>query len=491
MSDLAHFLAVDIGASSGRVMLGRWDGSHIALEEIHRFANGMVEREGHLFWDVHRLWREIQTGMQRYATQENQALLASIGIDTWAVDYALLDEHGGLLGDPYAYRDPRNEGMAELVDAIIPPEELYERTGLQRLPFNTLYQLYAERNGPRLAAAATLLLMPDLFHYWLTGARVAEYTNATTTMFLDARQRIWATDLLERLGLPTRMLPPLVVPGTRLGPLLPEVQSATGLHRQVEVIAVGTHDTASAVAAIPGLDAHSVYISSGTWSLVGVERTEPLISAEARQLNVTNEGGVYGTIRLLKNVSGLWLLQECQRRWHEEGRHLTWDEIIAQAEAAPPLRSLIDPDAPEFLAVGDMPARIRDYCRRTGQPIPETVGEIARCCLESLALRYRQVIEALERLTGQPITTVRIVGGGSQNTLLCQLTADACRRTVVAGPTESTALGNILVQAISTGYLPNLATARRAIAASVPQRVYTPCDVVNWEAVSLPGFPGN
>ncbi len=472
MSDQAHVLAIDIGASSGRVMLGRWDGSHITLEEVHRFANGMVERDGHLFWDVNRLWREIQTGIQRYATQENQALLASIGIDTWAVDYALLDDNGALIGDPYAYRDPRNEGMAELVDAIIPPEELYERTGLQRLPFNTLYQLYAERNGPRLAAAATLLLIPDLFHYWLTGARVAEYTNATTTMFLDARQRVWATDLLERLGLPTCILPPLVMPGTRLGSLLPEVQHAVGLRRSVEVIAVGSHDTASAVAAIPGLDAHSAYISSGTWSLVGVERTEPLISAEARQLNVTNEGGVYGTTRLLKNVSGLWLLQECQRRWNDEGRQLTWDEIIAQAEAAPPLRALIDPDAPEFLAVGDMPARIRDYCRRTGQPIPETVGEIARCCLESLALRYRQVIETLEQLTGQPITTVRIVGGGSQNILLCQLTADACRRTVVAGPTESTALGNILVQAIAMGYLPDLATARQTVAASVPQQVY-------------------
>ncbi len=474
MSDQAHMLAVDIGASGGRVMLGRWDGSYIALEEIHRFANGMVERDGRLFWDVNRLWREVRTGMQQYATQENQALLVSIGIDTWAVDYALLDEHGALIGDPYAYRDLRTEGMAELIDAIIPLEELYERTGLQRLPFNTLYQLYAERNGPRLAAATTLLLMPDLFHYWLTGARVAEYTNATTTMFLDARQRVWATDLLERLGLPTRILPPLVMPGTRLGPLLPEVQHAVGLHRPIEVVAVGTHDTASAVAAIPGLDAHSAYISSGTWSLVGIERTAPLISAAARQLNVTNEGGVYGTFRLLKNVSGLWLLQECQRRWNEEGRRLTWDEIIAQAEAAAPLRSLIDPDAPEFLAVGDMPERIRDYCRRTGQPVPETVGEIVRCCLESLALRYRQVIEALERLTGQPITTVRIVGGGSQNTLLCQLTADACCRTVVAGPTESTALGNILVQAITMGYFPDLATARQIVAALVPQRVYTP-----------------
>ncbi|MCX7858971.1 MAG: rhamnulokinase [Chloroflexus sp.] len=476
MAELAHFIAVDIGASSGRVILGRWDGSQMALTELHRFPNGMVERGGHLFWDINRLWHEVQHGLRQYAQTEHAALLASIGIDTWAVDYALLDERGVLIGDPFAYRDPRNEGIAEQVDQIIPPEELYERTGLQRLPFNTLYQLYAERQGDRLARAATMLLIPDLFHYWLTGQRVAEYTNATTTMFLAARQRVWATDVLARLGIPTHILPPLVMPGTRLGPLLPELQTALGLPASVTVVAVGTHDTASAVAAVPHLDAQSAYISSGTWSLVGVERNEPLINATARQLNVTNEGGVYGTIRLLKNVSGLWLLQECQRRWHEEGLSLSWDDIVAQAAAAPPRRSLINPDAPEFLAVGDMPARIRDYCRRTGQPEPATVGELARCCLDSLALRYQQVIDALADLTGQTITTVRIVGGGSQNALLCQLTADACRRPVVAGPAEGTALGNILVQAIAMGYLPDLATARQVAAASVAQQRYEPRD---------------
>ncbi|WP_298482069.1 rhamnulokinase family protein [uncultured Chloroflexus sp.] len=474
MPELAHFIAVDIGASGGRVILGRWDGSRLALDELHRFPNGMVERDGHLFWDADRLWREVQHGLHQYSQNEHVSLLTSIGIDTWAVDYGLLDAQGVLIGDPYAYRDPRNEGIAGQIDQLIPPEELYERTGLQRLPFNTLYQLYAERQGERLARAATMLLIPDLFHYWLTGQRVAEYTNATTTMFLDARQRVWATDLLVRLGLPPHILPPLVMPGTRLGPLRPELQADLGWPASVTVVAVGTHDTASAVAAVPHLDAQSAYISSGTWSLVGVERTEPLINDAARQLNVTNEGGVYGTIRLLKNVSGLWLLQECQRRWQEEGLLLTWDAIVAQAAVASPRRSLIDPDAPEFLAVGDMPARIRDYCRRTGQPVPETVGEIVRCCLDSLALRYQQVIDALADLTGQTITTVRIVGGGSQNALLCQLTANACRRPVVAGPTEGTALGNILVQAIAMGYLPDLATARQVAAASVTQQRYEP-----------------
>ncbi|WP_298817458.1 rhamnulokinase [Chloroflexus sp.] len=474
MAEQAHFLAVDIGASSGRVILGRWDGSRFALEETHRFPNGMVEHNGHLFWDINQLWREIQYGLHQYARHEPVGLLASIGIDTWAVDYGLLDADGALLGDPFAYRDPRNEGMAEQVDAFISPTELYERTGLQRLPFNTLYQLYAERQGERLARAATMLLIPDLFHYWLTGQRIAEYTNASTTMLLDARQRIWATDLLDRLGLPGHILPPLVMPGTRLGPLLPELQAALGLPASVTVVAVGTHDTASAVAAVPHLDTHSAYISSGTWSLVGVERSEPLINEAARLLNVTNEGGVYGTIRLLKNVSGLWLAQECQRRWREEGLALDWDEIVNQAAAVPARRSLIDPDAPEFLAVGDMPARIRDYCRRTGQPVPETVGEIARCCFDSLAMRYQQVIDALAELTGQTITTIRIVGGGSQNSLLCQLTADACQRPVVAGPAEGTALGNILVQAIAMGYLPDLVTARQVAAASVAQQRYEP-----------------
>ncbi|MGQ9826337.1 MAG: rhamnulokinase [Roseiflexus sp.] len=315
MTELAHFIAIDIGASAGRVILGCWDGSRFVLEELHRFPNSMIERGDHLFWDVNRLWREAQYGLHQYARHEHAALLSSIGIDTWAVDYGLVAAEGTLLGDPYAYRDMRNEGMAELVDTVIPPGELYERTGLQRLPFNTLYQLCAERQEDRLARAATMLLIPDLFHYWLTGQRVAEYTNATTTMFLDARQRIWATDLLDRLAIPTHILPPLVMPGTRLGPLLPELQTTLGLPDSVTVVAVGTHDTASAVAAVPHLDAQSAYISSGTWSLVGIERTEPLIGEAARQLNVTNEGGVYGTIRLLKNVSGLWLLQECQRRW--------------------------------------------------------------------------------------------------------------------------------------------------------------------------------
>lgn len=490
MSDTTNFLAVDIGASSGRVILGRWDGRRFTMEELHRFPNGPVEEGGHLHWDAERLWREIQTGIAAYAARET-APLAGIGVDTWAVDYGLLDADGKLLGKPFHYRDPRTAGAIAWVDERVPPAELYAATGIQRLPLNTLYQLAAaiEAGAPQLAAAETLLLMPDLFHFWLTGRKVAEYTNATTTMFLDARTRGWATDLLDRLGIPRRFLPPLVEPGTVLGPLLPAVRDAAGLRHDVPVIAVGTHDTASAVVAVPGLDAESAYISSGTWSLVGMELDAPVLSAAAQRLNVTNEGGVAGTIRLLKNVGGLWLIQECQRRWQEEGRTYDWAGLVALAEAAPPLRSLIDPDAPEFMAVGDMPATIRAYCRRTAQPEPASEGALVRCCLESLALKYRQVVEGLEALTGRRITTVRVVGGGSQNALLCQLTADACRRTVVAGPAEGTALGNLIVQAIATGYLPDLAAGRRAAVESVQQTVYSPGDDGDWNAAAV-GFTG-
>lgn len=488
MSESTNFLAVDIGASSGRVIVGRWDGERFALEELHRFWNGPLEAGGRLHWDAPRLWREVQAGIAAYAARD-AAPLAGIGIDTWAVDYGLLDAGGGLLDNPYHYRDRRTEGVPALVEQTVPAAELYARTGIQRLPLNTLYQLAAAARAgdPQLAAADTLLLMPDLLHYWLTGRKVAEYTNATTTMFLDARGRRWAADLLDRLGIPAHILPPLVEPGTVLGSVLPELRASLGLRQDVPVIAVGTHDTASAVAAVPGLDERSAYISSGTWSLVGVELPEPVLGEEARRLNFTNEGGVGGTIRFLKNVAGLWLLQECRRLWQEQGRDYSWGELVALAEAAPPLRSLIDSDAPEFLAVGDMPATIRAYCRRTGQPEPEGVGATVRCCLESLALKYRWVVAALEGLTGRRIETVRVVGGGSQNALLCQITADACRRPVVAGPPEGTALGNILVQAIAAGRLPDLAAGRRAVAASVGQTTYAPRDSGDWDAAII-GF---
>ena len=483
MNDMTNFIAIDIGASSGRVMLGRWDGERFALHELHRFPNDPLEQQGSLHWDAAHLWREIQAGIRAYATGYDEPL-AGIGIDTWAVDFGLLDAQGQLLSNPYHYRDRRTEGIPRLVDRRIPPERLYARTGMQRLPFNTLYQLVSmqQRNDPQLAAADTLLLMPDLFHFWMTGRKVAEYTNATTTEFFDARERRWATDLLAELELPTCILPPIVEPGTVLGDLLPQVRAEVGLRADVPVIASATHDTASAVAAIPRLDDCSAYISSGTWSLVGVETSTPILTEQARQLSFTNEGGVGGTIRFLKNVGGLWLLQECQRQWQREGQQLTWPDLVAMAEEAPPLRSLVDPDAPEFLNPGDMPDAIRTYCRRTGQPELASVGAMVRCCLESLALKYRWVVEHLEALTGRRLDTIRIVGGGSQNTLLCQLTANASGRRVVAGPVEATALGNIVVQAVALGQLPSIAAGRAAVAASEPLAVYAPGSSSVWDA---------
>jgi rhamnulokinase len=488
MSDTTNFLAIDLGASSGRVMVGRWNGQRFTLHELHRFPNDPVAVRGHLHWDVLRLWQEITTGIARYAAQDD-APLASIGIDTWAVDFALLDRAGCLLGNPYHYRDRRTDGMLQQVDQQVSPERVYTQTGIQRLPINTLYQLVSMReNGdPQLDAAATLLLIPDLFHYWLTGRKVAEYTNATTTQFFDVRKRHWATDLLEDLNLPAHILPEVVAPGTVLGDVLPDLCEALGLRTTVPVIAVGTHDTASAVAAIPRLDEQSVYISSGTWSLVGVEIAEPILSRRARQLNFTNEGGVAGAIRFLKNVGGLWLLQECERQWQRAGQQYSWPDLVALAEAASPLRSLVDPDAPDFLSPIDMPAAIRGYCQHTSQPEPNSVATVVRCCLESLALKYRWVVTALEQLTGRRLDTIRIVGGGSQNALLCQLTADACERQVVAGPVEATALGNVLVQAVARGVVPDLAAGRAALLASVEQVIYEPRASADWDA-AIVGF---
>jgi rhamnulokinase len=483
MSAAPTFLAVDLGASSGRVIAGSWDGARFTLEEVHRFPNGPVMAQGHLYWDVLRLWREITTGIARYVARAPEPPVG-LGIDTWAVDFALLDRAGRLLGNPYHYRDRRTTGIPEQVDAQVPPAWLYAQTGIQRMPINTLHQLVSMRRSsdPQLAAAQTLLLIPDLFHYWLTGRVVAEYTNATTTQFFNPRTGAWATEVLAALELPAQLLPPVITPGTVLGDLLPEVRDEVGLHSPVPVIATATHDTASAVAAIPGLDARSAYISSGTWSLVGIETPQPILSERARALNFTNEGGVGGTVRFLKNVGGFWLLQECRRAWEREGHPYAWPELLALAEQAAPLQSLVDPDAPDFLNPGDMPAALRAYCARTGQSAPDSVGALARCCLESLALKYRWVLAALEDLTGQHLQTIRIVGGGSQNTLLCQLTADACARPVVAGPVEATALGNILVQAIALGHLPGIQAGRAAIAASEPQTTYDPRPSPAWDA---------
>jgi rhamnulokinase len=478
----ANFLAIDLGASSGRVLLGRLEDARLSIEELHRFENTPVAVLGSLHWDALRLWHEIKTGLTHYAHQLKEPL-AGISVDTWGVDFALLDGSGKLLGNPYHYRDTRTVGVPERVVEAIGHEHLYARTGVQLMPINTLFQLYhmMEAQDRQLECAETLFMMPDLFHYWLTGVKRCEYTIASTSQMLHCRDRVWDQELLAGLGIPTRVLAPLVQPGTILGQLHPQVAREVGLHEDVPVIATGSHDTANAVAAVPDLHADSVYISSGTWSLMGVEVDEPVLNEHARALNFTNEGGVGGTIRLLRNVAGLWLLQECRRQWHREGHTFTWVELLGHAEHAEPFKAIIDPDAPDFLNPGDMPGAIRAFCRRTGQPELQSVGEVVRCCLESLALRYRWVLQALETLTGKRLERISIVGGGSQNGLLNQFTADACERPVIAGPVEATALGNIMLQAVARGYLTDVRAGRQALAASVERRRYAPRNSGMWQ----------
>ena len=477
----ATFLAIDLGASNGRVLAGQWDGARFTLEEIHRFGNGPVRLLGSLHWDTARLWTEIQAGISLYAAKPG-GTVAGISVDAWGVDFGLLDSRGRLLGHPYHYRDPRTNGVPERVFEIVPAARVFHQTGVQAMQLNTLYQMFSmvETGDPQLAAAKTLLMIPDLFHYWMTGERKAEYTNASTTQMFDGVNGCWATGLLERLSIPTGLLPPIVSPGTILGNLRPDVMDDTGLTLPVLVIAGGTHDTASAVAAVPELDDESAFISSGTWSLMGVELDAPLINAQVLGLSFANEGGIAGKTLLLRNICGLWLFQESLRQWEKEGRKYGWDEILKLAGEAPPLVSLIEPDAPDFLSPGNMPEAIRSFCRRTRQRVPDSVGAIARCCLESLSLKCRWVAEALEMLTGRKLRTLRLVGGGSRNALLCQLTADATGRTVVAGPVEAAALGNVMVQAIATGLLPDAAAGRRAIAASVERCHYEPNSDSDW-----------
>ena len=482
-TETTNFLAFDLGASNGRALLGRWDGRRFELSELHRFDNGPIAVPGTLHWDVLRLWEGIKEGIARYAAAHREPL-AGIGVDTWGVDFALLDRAGRLLGNPVCYRDSRTNGMLEEVTGRVSRQAIFARTGIQFLQINTLYQLYsmARARDPQLEAADTLLMIPDLFNYWLTGRKAAEYTDASTTQFMRVGEPRWATDLLDELGVPTRILPEIIAPGTVLGPLRPEVAAEVELAHAPPVIAPASHDTASAVAAVPGLDERSAYISSGTWSLVGVETRAPVVDERALELNFTNEGGVAGTVRLLKNVTGLWLLQECRRRWTRAGRSYGWEELLSLAEQAPPLASLVDPDAPDFLAPPDMPSALREYCRRTDQPAPESDAAAVRCSLESLALKYRLVIESIERLTGRPIEVIRVVGGGCRNRLLNQWTADCCGRPVVAGPAEATALGNVLVQAIAAGVLPDIGAARQAVAASVELERFEPRPAAAWDA---------
>jgi rhamnulokinase len=493
MAPSVNFVAADLGASNGRVLLGRWDGERFSLEELHRFANGPVTANSRMYTNVLSLWTEIKNGLTRYASHDaahTSGPLSGIGIDTWGVDYGLLDRAGRLLGNPVHYRDARTNGIFDRAFPIVSRADIFAETGLQFIQLNTLFQLVAARleDDPQLDCADTMLLLPDLFHYWLTGEKIAEYTIASTTQMLRAHDRQWAFDLLRKFNIPTGMLPNIVPPGSVVGPVMQHVLQETGLAGGVPVIAVGSHDTASAVAAIPGLDEHSVYLSSGTWSLMGLETAQPIVNQKALELNFTNEGGVNNTIRLLKNITGLWLLQESRRQLEREGRVITWPQMLAEAEQAQPFKCIVNPDAPDFFEPSSMIDTIRAFCRRTDQPTPESVGEVVRCCLESLALRYRWVVNALEDLLasadgvpGPRLTSVRIVGGGSQNRLLNQFTADACGRLVVTGPVEAAALGNVMLQAVATGHIKNLSEGRAAIARSIEQEQFEPHPSAGWD----------
>ncbi len=489
MPTTANFLAADMGASNGRILVARFDGSRFDLNVIHRFPNSVTNILGQYHWDVVRLYNELLAGAQMFAHQQGGAL-AGIGVDTWGVDFGLLDRAGRLLGNPVGYRDARTDEMPDALCNEIPKGEIFGLVGTHFRQFNTLFQLMAMRRqgDPQLDYAETLLFTPDLLNYWLTGAKAAEYTIASTSMMLHARARRWVTELLDRLEIPGKILPQLVQPGTVLGSIQPHIAAETGLDAATPVIAVASHDTASAVAAVPGLDANSLYISSGTWSLTGAEIPQPILTDEALRYGFTNEGGVAGTIRFLQNFTGLWLLQACQQQWQRENKHFTWEQLMAEAERAPAFGCLVDPDDHAFFAPGDMVQAIRAYAAASGQRVPETAGEVTRCCLESLALNTRWGVEVVERVTGRgpgtlggSYTAIRIVGGGCQNRLLAQWTADASTRLVVTGPVEATALGNVMMQAIATGHLGSIAEGRAAIGASIAQEHFDPHPSAGWD----------
>jgi rhamnulokinase len=463
-------------------MVGRVGPETLELVEALRFPNIPVDVLGTLHWDILALYRGVLEGLREAGRLASG--LAGVGIDSWAVDYGLLDERGALLGNPVHYRDGRTNRVMETVLADVDAEQLYQTTGLQQLPFNTIYQLVADSEAGRLDRAGTLLMIPDLIAYWLTGSVGAEATNASTTQLYDVRARTWARGLIERLGLPRRIFPELREPGAAVGSLVPGVREQTGLPEQAVVTAVGSHDTASAVVAVPAVGERFAYISCGTWSLVGLELDQPVLTDASRLANFTNEGGVDGRIRYLRNVMGLWLLQESVRTWEQAGRSVDLASLLEAAAQVPALDRVIDPDDPVFLPPGDMPSRIAEACALSGQPVPESPAELVRCILDSLAVAYRRTVRQAAELARRDVDVIHLVGGGAQNALLCQLTADACGLPVLAGPVEATALGNVLVQGRALGTIDGDLDTLRALVARTQRIVrYKPRgDQAAWAA---------
>ncbi|UCD42576.1 MAG: rhamnulokinase [Chloroflexota bacterium] len=459
-------LAIDIGAESGRVMGVQFDGQQLVLEELHRFPNTTVTLNDTLHWDFLRLWGDVQVGIKKGKALQP----ASIGVDTWGVDFGLLDNQGSLIGNPVHYRDKRTNHMMERAFAKVPQEEIFSQTGIQFMPINSLYQILSlvESESPQLQIAETFLTAPDLLNYWLTGAKVCEFSNATTTQLFNPTTDDWATELILKMGIPSNIFPEIVPPGTNLG-----------RYKGIDVIAPACHDTGSAVAAVPAQTPEFAYISSGTWSLVGLEIDRPILTREALKANVTNEGGVYNTFRLLKNVMGLWILQQCRATWEAEGEAFTYTELVDMAIQSEPFTAIINPNDPVFLSPGDHPQRIREFCRRTNQRMPETPGTIVRCILESLALAYREVLELAMSVSDRQVSVLHIVGGGAQNHLLNQMTANATGLPVIVGPIEATVIGNAIVQLITLGEITDLNQARQIVNNLTELKRYEPEEKAN------------
>ena len=478
MSKTRDYLAFDLGAESGRAVLGRFDGSQLVLEELHRFPNGPVTFRGTMHWDVLRMFEELRAGLAK-AHSATDGQLSGVGVDTWGVDFALLDDTGQLVGNPVHYRDKRTDGVPEKLFEIVPKREVYELTGIQFMQINTLFQIYSTvvAQSPQLRAASTLLLMAGLMNYFLCGAKVAEFTLATTTQMYNPRTHAWAQPLLDRVEIPSKILPEIVPPGT----VLDNLDGALWSGNPVPVIAPACHDTGAAVAAVPARGENWAYLSCGTWSLLGLEVPEPIITDDSYRYDITNEGGVNNTFRFLKNITGLWLLQASRKKWIDDGNDISYAEITREARSSPPFVSLVDPDDTRFLAPSDMPKEIRGFCRETGQPVPEEQGALARCVLESLALKCRFQLERLQKIAGRETDVLHMVGGGIQNKLLCQMVSSATKVPVVAGPVEATAAGNILVQLMATGQVASIAEGRQLIGSSFPMEAYEPQEPDVWD----------
>jgi rhamnulokinase len=483
MTTKRNYLAVDLGAESGRTILGSLDDEHLILTETHRFANGPVRLNDGLHWDVLRLWSDIKEGLGKSLAKAANSL-DSIGLDTWGVDFALLDRNGALLSNPFHHRDERTDGLVNEAFKIMSRADIFNNTGIQFLQINTLYQLLAMvlQKSPLFEVAKNFVTIPDLFNYWLSGEITNEFTNATTTQCFDPHQRTWSENILEAFKIPSKLFKPVTDSGTQIGTLLPSIAAETGAGA-MPVLLPACHDTGSAVVAVPAKNQDFAWISSGTWSIMGVEANQPIVNEKALEYNFTNEGGVFGTWRFSKNIMGLWLVQECRREWMRKGDEISFDALtqLAADVKRKAFLSVIDPDFPEFLHPGDMPARIQKYCADTDQYVPQTKGEILRIALEGIALKYRWVLEKLEELTGKHLDPIHIIGGGTKNTLLNQLTADSTGCTVITGPVEATAIGNILMQAIGLKHLGSLSDAREVVRASFESEIYEPKRTADWD----------